>query len=120
MAVRMMEPCPEQTVTKNALRRARRKQAHPVLPPLGAAYRYNQPVGRTLRARSLNWREALPRAHFLVDPKLEEHDRLTGLLERISRGDVGATLPTPRFNVLFSNGRLRAAIQTAALASHAE
>jgi hypothetical protein len=99
MAMRVVEPCTEKTVTKNALRRARRKQARPALPPLGAAYRYNQPVGRTLRARSLNWREALPRAHFLVDPKLEEHDRLTGLLERISRADVGATLPTPRFNV---------------------
>jgi hypothetical protein len=99
MAMRVVEPCTEKTVTKNALRRARRKQVCPALPPLGAAYRYNQPVGRTLRARSLNWREALPRAHFLVDPQLEEPDRLTGLLERISRAEVGVTLPSPRFNV---------------------
>jgi hypothetical protein len=84
--------------TRSAQRRARRKRAaeHSVaLPALcGAGYLYNQPVGcRALRSRSLNWREAPPPAHFLVDPELEDPARLAGLLERISRSEVGIVLP---------------------------
>ena len=85
--------------TRSALRRARRKRAHSaearpsVTTPPGAAYRCSQPVGRPRRPPSVNFREALPPAHFLVEAGLTNPTRLAGLLTRISRSNVGLILP---------------------------
>jgi hypothetical protein len=46
-------------------------------------------VGRSLRPRSLNWRDALPPAHFLLDANLADTALLAALLNRISKSEVG-------------------------------